>query len=87
MGGNFKTIQIAFNMDDPNQAKLYNFFKDNAKNASLYGKMLIQNEMNKVSSIEKDQVEKPIPVEDNYSKVVDGGVKVNSGGLKFIGGM
>jgi predicted metallo-beta-lactamase superfamily hydrolase len=42
---NIKTVQIAFNLDDPFQEKLYNYMKQ-FKNASFYGKSLIQKDMN-----------------------------------------
>lgn len=77
---NIKTIQIAFNMDDQNQAKLYNFYKDQGKNASLFGKMLIQKEMDRMNSLVDVPIKKT-KVEEYLEEI-----KVNTGGLKLIGG-
>lgn len=40
---NIKTVQIAFNLDDPLQAKLYNHVLKH-RNASFYGKSLVQRD-------------------------------------------
>lgn len=48
----YKTIQISFNLGDPFQEKLYNYFKSQGKNSSLYGKMLIQRDMEQNSKVE-----------------------------------
>jgi hypothetical protein len=42
---NIKTVQIAFNLDDLYQEKLYRYIKQ-FKNVSFYGKSLIQKDMN-----------------------------------------
>lgn len=56
---NIKTIQIAFNLDDPYQEKLFKHFKKQGRNASFYGKALIQRDMerefDKHSSVELTQ--------------------------------
>jgi hypothetical protein len=41
---NIKTVQIAFNLDDPLQEKLYKHVLKH-RNASFYGKSLIQRDM------------------------------------------
>lgn len=63
-----KTIQIAFNLEDPYQEKLYNYFKGQGKNASFYGKMLIQKDMEKNSTVEpvKANLMEPEPVKPIY---------------------
>lgn len=50
----YKTVQISFNLSDPYQKKLYNYFKGQGKNSSLYGKMLIDNDM-KRNVVEPDK--------------------------------
>jgi hypothetical protein len=56
-----KTIQISFNMDDPYQKKLYDYAKQQARNMSLWGRSLIQRDMNK--SWEKEIADDEIQME------------------------
>lgn len=60
MKNDIRTIQIAFNLDDPFQKKLYDHVKNNSSNASLYGKSLIQRDMHGWGS---NQNEPELPIE------------------------
>lgn len=71
MSKRIKTIQIAFNLDDPFQKKLYDHIKDQSTNASLYGKMLIQKDMNgswKAADIADDEQENAIQINEDLLK-------------------
>jgi hypothetical protein len=45
MSKTIKTVQIAFNLEDPFQKKLYEYALKQAKNMSSYGRSLIQRDM------------------------------------------
>lgn len=63
---NIKVIQIAFNLDDPFQKKLYDYVKSQASNVSNYGRSLIQNDMmgSWKNSKNEPEVEEVIEIED-----------------------
>lgn len=66
-----KTIQISFNMEDPYQKKLYEYAKQQAKNMSLWGRSLIQRDMNSSweSKIVSDEIlEESIDLNENIFK-------------------
>jgi hypothetical protein len=65
-----KTIQIAFNLEDPCQKRLFDYYNSKGKNKSLYGKMLIQSDMDRNSSVE------PIKANDFKEIKIAGGLKL-----------
>jgi beta-xylosidase len=69
---NLKTIQIAFNIDDPYQKKLYDYVKEQTSNVSLYGKSLIQKDMAGSWVNRNDEADRPIEdaIEIDYSNFI-----------------
>ncbi|HSH53128.1 MAG TPA: hypothetical protein VK982_15495 [Bacteroidales bacterium] len=66
---NIRRKQIAFNLDDPLQKKLYDYVNQTTTNFSSYGKYLIKRDMEGFAESTSDDLEEVVEINKS---VIDG---------------